>query len=90
MDRWEFAKHMKELRTKKKLTQAQVANHLGLQKSQSVANWESGRVKFPEKYVTPFCELVGADRNRFVEQLAKLRKDELLAKFPNKKNSKIA
>lgn len=87
MTRREFGQYMKDLRKKRGLTQADVALALNLEKSQSTANWESGRVKFPEKHVQKFCELMGIDSPKFIERMTTVYKDDLMAKI-QKKNQK--
>lgn len=90
MDRKEFGQFLKDLRKKRGLTQAEVAHALQLGKSQSTANWESGRVKFPEKHVEKFCELMKTDMAKFVELMTKVYKDDLMAKVQNKNQKKTA
>lgn len=50
---------LKDLRSRRGLTQQQVANDLGVDKS-SVSRWEQGDV-FPREYLRQLCELYGSD-----------------------------
>jgi len=90
MDRKEFGQYIKSLRLKRGLTQASVANAFGLGYSQSIANIESGRVKFPDRHVGIFCELMQIDHVKFIELMTKVYKDDLTAKVRRKGEKRSA
>lgn len=90
MDRKGFGQYIKRIRKTSNLTQAEVAAALGVRYSQSIANLESGRVRFPEKHVATFCQIMNLDRIQFMDMMTEVYKEDLLSKVQTKKLKKSA
>ena len=66
--RQNFAKRLKELRTRKNLTQQEVANQLGLRVS-AYANWEQGTREPGSYYILVLSIIFDVDINEFFNNI---------------------
>jgi DNA-binding XRE family transcriptional regulator len=73
----DFGQWFKGLRNECGYTQRELAQLLGFDKSQSIANIESGNVSLPKKVYKKVIELFRLDPERFIDLVMKLEKEKI-------------
>jgi transcriptional regulator with XRE-family HTH domain len=81
MDRKDFGAWVKKNRVKNKMTQASLAEKLGLKYSQEVNNIESGSVLLPVKKIPLLAEALSVDKEKIFQMTMKIKEAELRLKM---------
>ena len=62
----ETSEFLKTARKAAKVTQTQIAEHLGLKNSQFISLMENGHSRLPSKLINKYCEVLNVDVNNLI------------------------
>lgn len=68
---------MKEMRIEKGFTQSQLAEKLGLEHSQEIAAFESGRVVLPPKLISKLSQAFGVPKEKVIKMVVKIKEEQV-------------
>lgn len=74
---------LREARTKRGLTQSEIAKQFGYTSPQFVSNWERNLVSPPTKILSKLCKILKLDTKEVSVLLLKKREEELKRIFKN-------
>ena len=77
MTKIQFGTWVKDLRNECDYTQIKLANLLGFEHSQSIANIESGRTMLPKHCYKKFVDIFRLDAEQFLDAIVKVKRKEL-------------
>lgn len=81
MNKEEFGLWLKEKRLEKGLTQEQLAKAIGINHSQEIAMFESGKVALPPKFISSISKALNVPKEKILEGIMKVKEEKMIKKY---------